>query len=83
MIHTLKIWPEYFEAILDGRKTWEYRKNDRNYQLNDVLRLHEWNNTMQKFTGRMMVVTVTYIYYTPSNTQEYCIMSIVPELEGK
>ena len=80
--HTLKIWPEYFDAILDGRKTWEARKNDRNYQLGDILRLHEYDNARQKFTGRLIVVKVTYIIDKLFDSP-WCIMSIVPELEGE
>lgn len=41
--HTLKVVPPYFEAIADGSKTFEVRKNDRAYQKGDVLRLREWH----------------------------------------
>ena len=29
MIHELKIYPEYFKAVISGEKTFEIRKNDR------------------------------------------------------
>lgn len=31
--HELKTWPPYFAAILDGLKTWEYRRDDRPYKV--------------------------------------------------
>ena len=37
--HYLKILPEYYEAVKSGDKTFEVRKNDRDYQVNDVLHL--------------------------------------------
>jgi len=40
--HILKCWPEYFEAIGQGRKTFEVRENDRNYQEGDSLELREF-----------------------------------------
>ena len=40
--HTLKCWTEFFEAIQDGRKTFEIRKNDRGFQVDDLLILQEW-----------------------------------------
>lgn len=33
--HTIKILPEYFDAVLDGRKKAELRFNDRGYQVGD------------------------------------------------
>ena len=33
--------PEYYDAVEKGVKTWEYRFNDRNYTVGDVLILHE------------------------------------------
>jgi ASC-1-like (ASCH) protein len=63
MIHELKTWPQYFQDIKEGKKTFEIRKNDRNYQVGDVLLLKEWDpNTLEgEYTGEEMKVHVTYI----------------------
>lgn len=42
MIHELKIEPEYLAGISNGSKTFEIRKNDRNFQRGDYLALNEW-----------------------------------------
>ncbi|MEG0259568.1 MAG: DUF3850 domain-containing protein [Lysinibacillus sp.] len=33
--HDLKILPEYLEAVVSGKKTFEIRKNDRDFQVGD------------------------------------------------
>jgi hypothetical protein len=35
--HTLKCWPQYFDAISRGEKPFEVRRDDRGYQKGDVL----------------------------------------------
>lgn len=35
MTHLLKIRKEYFEAILDGRKQFDLRRDDRDYKVGD------------------------------------------------
>lgn len=57
--HELKILPEYFSAVAKGLKTFEIRKNDRDYQVGDLLDLKEWNG--EDFTGYSILMQVTYI----------------------
>lgn len=39
MKHVLKIWPEYYERVANGSKTFEIRKNDRNFNQGDLVEL--------------------------------------------
>jgi hypothetical protein len=39
--HELKCWPEMFDAVAEGRKTFDVRKNDRGYQTGDRLVLRK------------------------------------------
>lgn len=41
-VHHVKCWPEFFEPIFAGLKTFEIRLNDRDYQVDDLLVLQEW-----------------------------------------
>jgi uncharacterized protein DUF3850 len=64
--HELKIWPPYFEHILDGRKCFEVRRNDRGFRVGDEIKLREWvpkahGYLEEYFTGRNLWVRVTYI----------------------
>lgn len=43
MHHDLKIWPIHFSRIVDGTKTFEIRENDRYFQPDDTVTLHEWD----------------------------------------
>jgi ASC-1-like (ASCH) protein len=38
--HHLKCWPSYFEAVMMGDKTFEIRKNDRDFKVGDTIILH-------------------------------------------
>ena len=75
MKHNLKILPEYFDAIVSGKKTFEVRFNDRDYQVDDILLLQEWVDG--QYTGRSLEAKVTYLLDNPRYCQEgYVIMSI-------
>lgn len=77
MIHELKIKSEHFQAVCDGRKKAELRKDDRGYKVGDVLWLKEVDG--DKFTGRELAVQVTHILRNCPEyglADGYCILSI-------
>ena len=57
--HELKIYPKYFEEILDGKKTFEIRKDDRDFQVGDSIVLKEWDNI--KYSGREIQAIIKYM----------------------
>ena len=59
--HEIKTWSEYFDDIINGKKTFEVRLNDRDYKVGDKLILREWNNVIGEYTGREHDVKVIYI----------------------
>lgn len=59
-VHELKTWPEFFWPLLNGKKTAEYRKNDRNFAIGDTLRLREWSPD-DGYSGREACAVVTHI----------------------
>jgi ASC-1-like (ASCH) protein len=61
MTHELKCHVEYFDAIEDGRKTFEIRRNDRGFAVGDFLLLRAYDPIADDYTGLDLVVGVTYI----------------------
>lgn len=59
--HDLKIWPTYFDAVADGLKTFELRRDDRGFRAGDVLLLREWNPNTEVYTGRTIRCHVDYL----------------------
>ena len=80
-MHELKTWPEYFEAVATGRKTFEVRKADRLFAVGDVLRLAEWLPVAQDFTGRVCFRRVTYVLRGGHFGIEdgFCVLGLVVE----
>lgn len=60
--HELKIQPRFFEPVMRGEKTFEIRKNDRDYKKGDIIILREWSDIMNNYTGRQLKRKITYIY---------------------
>lgn len=57
--HELKIYPEYFDAILYHFKRFEVRADDRGFQVGDRIILREWDGA--EYTGRHIKGRITYI----------------------
>ena len=55
-----KVWPEYFQQILDDKKTFEVRLND--FEINvDTLVLKEWDPKTKDYTGRELERKVGFV----------------------
>jgi hypothetical protein len=78
--HYLKTWPLIFTAVKEEHKTFEIRKNDRGFQVGDLLILQEYLPTNGEYTGKEIQRIVTYILEGDKYGVEkgYVCMSIEP-----
>lgn len=60
-IHQLKSWPEPFADLKRGVKTFEYRVDDREYQVGSYLLLREYEPQSRTETGDRVIVQVTHL----------------------
>lgn len=84
--HILKTDPLPFQAVLDGVKTHEIRKNDRNFQVGDKLILREttisgadmvkFKTPFAQYTGRAFHCVITHIQTGYGLMPDWCILSI-------
>ena len=75
-VHELKVLPDYFLAVSEGKKTFELRKDDRGFEAGDLLLLREWDG--EKYSGRSVNCKVTYILKGFQGLEtDYVILSIV------
>jgi ASC-1-like (ASCH) protein len=59
---TKKVWPEYFDAIEQGKKKFELRLADFDVQEGDTLVLEEWDPKTKQYTGRTIEKKVTFVF---------------------
>ena len=89
-LHELKIEQKYFLEVILGRKTAEVRKNDRDFQVGDILRLREIieRKTLKdeiKYTGHYMLAKITHILTAEEFSglaDGYVTLSFIPLIEA-
>ena len=70
-----KIMPCFFNAVISGKKTFEYRKDEDHAEQGDTMILAEWNG--KEYTHRRAVCTVTYVlrdYDEYGLPDDYCVI---------
>ena len=78
MRHELKTMTKYFRDVESGVKTFEVRRNDRNFQVGDTLVLREWippgkwveQYTGDGYTAKEIEKDVMYILDDPAYVKE-------------
>ena len=83
-VHELKTWPSYFNEVKAGRKTFEVRQNDRNFESGDVLVLREFHPGTQEYTGRELAFKAGYILHGDQFGIEAgtCVIALIPSKEA-
>jgi len=75
-VHQIRLATQYFEDVCSGKKSFELRKNDRNYKTGDILEMVEFKDGRN--TGRMVRAEVTYMLEDYTGLEDgYCIMAVV------
>lgn len=79
MIHNIKTLQPYFNDVKSGKKTFELRKDDRNYQAGDTLWLLKYDAN-NGHTGQIVSKTISYILRNCPQyglKDGYCILGII------
>ena len=75
MIHQIKISNQFFDDVQSGKKNFELRKDDREYQVGDTLFMREIADGI--LTGRTIQVKVIYKLTGYVGLESgYCILGI-------
>ena len=74
-IHEIKLAAEFWDDVWCGRKKFELRKNDREYQTGDKLVMREYAN--DNYTGRVIKTNIIYMLEDyPGLAEGYAILGI-------
>lgn len=60
-VHELKCWPPHFAAIRSGDKSFEIRRNDREFAVGDTVVLKEFSPLDTTFTGQTETRLITFL----------------------
>lgn len=86
MIHELKTINPFFQKLAEGKKTFELRKNDRDFKIGDVLFLKEYDDINNEYKSgfiKRLITDITYHENFPEGIKEgYCILSLSDDLEA-
>lgn len=75
-VHELKCVPEFYEGLEDGTKTFEIRRNDRDFHTGDVLIIRKFNKLLESTEfGSELIFKVTYVT-TFMQTEGFVVMGI-------
>lgn len=78
MTHELKLDIRYWNDVIDGRKTFEVRLNDRDYRVNDLIQFCIWDGRTCTDV-RSELYRITYmlpVSQLMNLDEEWCVFSI-------
>ena len=86
MKHQIKILEQFADAVLDGSKNFEIRKNDRGYRKGDIVEFYPiYNDTKASMLShplRGRQFEITYVLQGWGLQEGYCVFGI-KEVKGE
>lgn len=81
-IHELKCWPESLDPLFKGLKSFDVRKNDRNFKPGDLVVFKEWEPKIKSYSGRWVRKRINYMItgtIAPSHglATGYCVLQLM------
>lgn len=74
-VHDVKLGTTFFDDVKTGRKTFELRKNDREYKEGDTIVMHEYKDGTT--TGRTIEKKIVYMLEDFTGLEDgYCILGL-------
>jgi len=75
--HYLKTVQPFFTEVKNGTKTFELRRNNRDFQVGDEVYLQEYDLTTNSFSGLEVRANITYVLKDwESLDKDYCVFSL-------
>jgi Domain of unknown function (DUF3850) len=73
--HEIKIYPKWFDLARTQCKRFEVRKNDRDYQIGDTIKMREWGH--ETYSGWFLTATISSTYSGEGVADGYCVFGYV------
>jgi Domain of unknown function (DUF3850) len=74
--HYLKTVQPFFFEVKKGIKTFEHRRNDRDFQVGDEVYLQEYDMMYNSFSGQEVRVIITYVLTNRVGLDDdFCVFS--------
>lgn len=78
-IHELKTIPPYYQAVEEGLKNWDLRKDDRDFKVGEFVRLKEYDPVKKVYSGHYLIFRISYILRNAPKfglKEGYCILTL-------
>lgn len=79
MLHKIKIRESYWNAVEDGRKTFEVRDNDRGYNAGDLIQFEVVSDSGVYMRTESQEYLITYVLNCRGIDDGYVVFAFIPK----
>lgn len=60
-VHVIRAWPIFFKDLENSTKTFEFRKDDRDYEVGNILEIHEYDDYTEHYSGKVLSFEIIHL----------------------